>query len=40
MVFDFFTNLGLYLLSKESLYNDVYGFGEWDNIWNNPYNQD
>ncbi|MGP2570781.1 DUF4476 domain-containing protein [Ornithobacterium rhinotracheale] len=39
MVFDFFTNQGLYLLSKERLYSDEYGFGEWDNIWNNPYNQ-
>ncbi|MGV4478124.1 DUF4476 domain-containing protein [Ornithobacterium rhinotracheale] len=39
MVFDFFTNQGLYLLSKERLRNDEYGFGEWDDIWNNPYNQ-
>jgi hypothetical protein len=38
MVLDFFTGKGLYLLDTYPVQNKTYGFNEWDDIWNNPYN--
>lgn len=37
MVLDFFTDYGLYLLDTVSVRNQIYGFNEWDDVWNNPY---
>lgn len=36
MVLDFFSNQGLYLLDSYPVQNQ-YGFNEWDDVWNNPY---
>lgn len=36
-VLDFFSNNGLYLLGNFPQPNQAYGFNEWDDIWNNPY---
>lgn len=38
MVLDFFTNKGLYLLDSYPVQGQMYGFNEWDDVWNNPYN--
>lgn len=38
MVLDFFTNKGLYLLDTYPVQGQTYGFNEWDDVWNNPYN--
>ncbi|WP_300671280.1 DUF4476 domain-containing protein [Soonwooa sp.] len=38
MVLDFFTNKGLYLLDSYPVEGQMYGFNEWDDVWNNPYN--
>ena len=38
MVLDFFTDYGLYLLGNYQVQNQTYGFNEWDDVWNNPYN--
>ena len=38
MVLDFFTNKGLYLLDTYPVHGQMYGFNEWDDVWNNPYN--
>lgn len=38
MVLDFFTDYGLYLLGNYPVQNQTYGFNEWDDVWNNPYN--
>ncbi len=37
-VLDFFSNHGLYLLGNYPLQPNWYGANEWDDIWNNPYN--
>ena len=37
MILDFFTDYGLYLLDTVPVRNQVYGFNEWDDVWNNPY---
>lgn len=36
-VLDFFTQEGLYLLDSYPLNNQQYGFNDWDDVWNNPY---
>ena len=36
-VLDFFSNKGLYLLGNFPQPNQAYGFNDWDDIWNNPY---
>lgn len=36
-VLDFFTHEGLFLLDSYPLKNQQYGFNDWDDIWNNPY---
>jgi hypothetical protein len=36
-VLDFFVDKGLYLLGTYPLQNQVYGFNEWDDLWNNSY---
>lgn len=38
MVLDFFNNYGLYLLDSYRVQGQMYGFNEWDDVWNNPYN--
>ena len=38
MVLDFFSNYGLYLLDSYRVQGQMYGFNEWDDVWNNPYN--
>ncbi|SKC04346.1 protein of unknown function [Soonwooa buanensis] len=38
MVLDFFTNKGLFLLDSYPVQGQMYGFNEWDDVWNNPYN--
>ena len=38
MVLDFFTNKGLFLLDSYPVQGQTYGFNEWDDVWNNPYN--
>lgn len=38
IVLDFFTNKGLYLLDSYPVQGQMYGFNEWDDVWNNPYN--
>lgn len=38
MVLDFFSREGLYLLDTVPVRNQTYGFNEWDDVWNNPYN--
>lgn len=37
LVLDFFTNQGLYLLDSYPIQNDYYGFNNWNDVWNNPY---
>lgn len=37
-VLDFFTNNGLFLLSVYPVGNQQYGFNDWNDVWNNPYN--
>ena len=37
LVLDFFPNQGLYLLGNYPVQNQSYGINEWDDIWNNPY---
>lgn len=37
-VLDFFSDYGLYLLGNYPQQNQAYGFNEWDDVWNNPYN--
>ncbi len=37
MVLDFFTDQGLYLLDSYPIQNDYYGFNNWNDVWNNPY---
>lgn len=37
VVLDFFTNYGLYLLDSYPVRGQMYGFNEWDDVWNNPY---
>lgn len=36
-VLDFFSDYGLYLLGNYPQPNQEYGFNEWDDIWNDPY---
>lgn len=38
LVLDFFSNYGLYLLDSYKVQGQTYGFDEWDDVWNNPYN--
>ncbi len=38
IVLDFFKNYGLYLLDSYRVQAQMYGFNEWDDVWNNPYN--
>lgn len=38
LVLDFFTNYGLYLLETYRVQVQAYGFDQWDDLWNNPYN--
>ena len=38
MILDFFTMQGLYLLDTVPVQNQTYGFNQWDDVWNNPYN--
>ncbi|WCM43395.1 DUF4476 domain-containing protein [Flavobacterium sp. CBA20B-1] len=38
MVLDYFSNHGLYLLDSYRVQGQMYGFNEWDDVWNNPYN--
>src|SRR5690606_31065191 len=38
LVLDFFEGYGLYLLDSYSIRNQQYGFNQWDDVWNNPYN--
>lgn len=38
LVLDFFSNYGLYLLDSYKVQGQMYGFDEWDDVWNNPYN--
>lgn len=38
MVLDFFTRQGLYLLDTYPVKGQMYGFNQWDDVWNNPYN--
>ena len=37
LVLDFFTNKGLFLLDTYPVQGQMYGFNEWDDVWNNPY---
>lgn len=37
LVLDFFTDQGLYLLDSYPIQNDYYGFNNWNDVWNNPY---
>lgn len=37
LVLDFFSNYGLYLLDSYKIQGQMYGFDEWDDVWNNPY---
>lgn len=37
MVLDYFSNYGLYLLDSYKVQGQMYGFNEWDDVWNNPY---
>lgn len=37
LVLDFFTNEGLFLLDSYPIQNQSYGFNDWNNVWNNPY---
>ncbi|WP_294299753.1 DUF4476 domain-containing protein [uncultured Chryseobacterium sp.] len=37
MVLDFFTTEGLYLLDTYPVPDQSYGFGSWNDVWNNPY---
>ncbi len=38
MILDFFTRQGLYLLDTVPVRNQTYGFNQWDDVWNSPYN--
>ncbi|MGV4413443.1 DUF4476 domain-containing protein [Chryseobacterium sp. T1] len=38
IVLDFFTHNGLYLLDSYPIKGQTYGFNQWDDVWNNPYN--
>lgn len=38
MILDFFTMEGLYLLDTVPVHNQTYGFNQWDDVWNSPYN--
>jgi len=38
IVLDFFNNYGLYLLDSYPVKGQMYGFDQWDDVWNNPYN--
>ena len=40
LVLDYFTNKGLYLLDSYSVKDQFYGFSDWDDVWNSPYNND
>ncbi|MBW3518100.1 DUF4476 domain-containing protein [Flavobacterium sp. NKUCC04_CG] len=37
IVLDYFTNFGLYLLDSYPIKGQQYGFNQWDDVWNNPY---
>ncbi|WP_430613404.1 DUF4476 domain-containing protein [Flavobacterium sp. JP2137] len=37
LVLDYFTNYGLYLLDSYPVRGQQYGFNQWDDIWNTPY---
>ena len=37
LVLDFFPDYGLYLLGNYPVQNQSYGINEWDDVWNNPY---
>jgi hypothetical protein len=37
LVLDFFTDKGLYLLDSYPVQNQSYGFNSWNDVWNNPY---
>ncbi|MEC5156795.1 DUF4476 domain-containing protein [Chryseobacterium sp. MP_3.2] len=37
LVLDYFPSQGLYLLGNYPVQNQSYGINEWDDIWNNPY---
>ncbi len=37
IVLDYFTNYGLYLLDSYPIKGQQYGFNQWDDVWNNPY---
>ncbi|MDO5615985.1 MAG: DUF4476 domain-containing protein [Cruoricaptor ignavus] len=39
IVLDFFTDYGLYLLDNYPVQAQNYGYKQWDDVWNNPYNQ-
>ncbi|MDR0229368.1 MAG: DUF4476 domain-containing protein [Flavobacteriaceae bacterium] len=38
MVLDYFSSYGLYLLDSYPVRGKQYGFNQWDDVWNNPYN--
>lgn len=40
LVLDYFTNYGLYLLDTYPVKGQQYGFNQWDDVWNNPYNNE
>lgn len=38
LVLDYFSNKGLFLLDSYRVQGQMYGVNEWDDVWNNPYN--
>lgn len=38
LILDFFSDYGLYLLDSYPVQGQTYGFNQWDDVWNNPYN--